>query len=165
MFIISFSGHRPHKLQNLGDVRSAIRKFLLEQQELHPDLTVCSGGALGVDQFAAEISDELRIPFVLALPFPVDVMTAKWRTADREHLRTLISKAVKTFVVQKIFSMSGYQRRNEFMVDHCKILCAFWDGSRGGTANCVKYAQTQGVPVKNLLSDIFSPIQRGDKNE
>ena len=39
---------------------------------------------------------------------------------------------------------AGYklQKRNEWMVDHCDILIAVWDGTSGGTANCVNYAQS-----------------------
>ena len=33
------------------------------------------------------------------------------------------------------------QKRNEYMVDKCDILLAVWDGSAGGTNNCVKYAR------------------------
>jgi uncharacterized phage-like protein YoqJ len=46
------------------------------------------------------------------------------------------------------------QRRNEWMVDHCDILYAFWDGTSGGTANCVKYAAQIGKPYVNLWKEI-----------
>jgi uncharacterized phage-like protein YoqJ len=40
-----------------------------------------------------------------------------------------------------------YQKRNEWMVDHAQMVIAVWDGSSGGTANCVKYALKQGKRV------------------
>ena len=32
------------------------------------------------------------------------------------------------------------QARNQWMVDHCQLLIAVFDGSPGGTKNCVDYA-------------------------
>lgn len=32
------------------------------------------------------------------------------------------------------------QKRNEWMVDRCDILVSVWDGTEGGTYNCVNYA-------------------------
>jgi uncharacterized phage-like protein YoqJ len=39
------------------------------------------------------------------------------------------------------------QDRNIWMVDHCDALIAVWDGTSGGTANCVRYAQKVGKPI------------------
>ena len=38
------------------------------------------------------------------------------------------------------------------MVDNCTHVLAMWDGSEGGTANCVKYAQAVNKPIINLWS-------------
>jgi uncharacterized phage-like protein YoqJ len=42
------------------------------------------------------------------------------------------------------------QRRNEWMVDRADKLVALWDGSWGGTFNCIEYARKKGVPFDNL---------------
>jgi uncharacterized phage-like protein YoqJ len=42
------------------------------------------------------------------------------------------------------------QKRNEWMVDHCDLLIAVWDGSEGGTANCVRYARHHERQIKRL---------------
>jgi len=146
LFKISFTGHRPQKLSPTL-YRSQIHQFLSQQLVLHPDLLVISGGALGVDQVAAEISLDLGIPFVFILPFPADTLSARWSSSARNHLTSLISRAVHTYIVQRSFSMGGYQRRNEIMVDHCDLLCAVYDGSTGGTANCIRYAQDVGTKI------------------
>ena len=146
LFKISFTGHRPAKLSPTV-YRSQIREFLSLQLSLHPNLVVISGGALGVDQVAAEVSLDLGIPYVFTFPFPVDAMSARWSSSARKHLLFLISHAVHTYVVQSSFSMGGYQRRNEIMVDHCDLLCAVFNGSPGGTANCVRYAKSVGKSI------------------
>jgi uncharacterized phage-like protein YoqJ len=50
------------------------------------------------------------------------------------------------------------QDRNKWMVDHCDALVAIWNGTSGGTANCVKYALSVNKPIvminpKNLVKD------------
>lgn len=41
------------------------------------------------------------------------------------------------------------------MVDDCDSLLALWDGSSGGTKNCLDYARKKGKPYINLW-DRFS---------
>lgn len=150
MFKVSFTGHRPHKLSDPSAVKLAIRQFLVTQHALHPDLLVISGGALGVDQFAADICIDLDIPFVFILPFPVTIMSARWPARSTSHLLWLIKHAVRSYITSHEFSMAAYQLRNEAMVDHCDLLCAVFNGSPGGTSNCVRYAQQVNKPVHTI---------------
>ena len=39
------------------------------------------------------------------------------------------------------------QKRNEYMVDLADKVIAVWDSSKGGTANCVKYAEKVGKEI------------------
>lgn len=167
MFKIAFTGHRPQKLNGkMETVKLSIRSFLEQEQQKHEKLLVISGGALGVDQYAAEIARELNIPYVLILPFPVEVMAKKWNDESKEHLKGLIKGAVKTYVVQKTFSFEGYQRRNEAMVDHCDLLCAVWNGTKGGTKNCIDYAKEVGRKIKTISfssSDSITITKKGPR--
>jgi uncharacterized phage-like protein YoqJ len=42
------------------------------------------------------------------------------------------------------------QVRNEWMVDSSDGVVALWNGTAGGTANCVRYAEKVGRPIDNL---------------
>lgn len=42
------------------------------------------------------------------------------------------------------------QIRNEWIVDRADRIIALWDGSFGGTHNCITYANKRKVPVDNL---------------
>ena len=42
------------------------------------------------------------------------------------------------------------QERNKWMVDHCDEVLALWNGTSGGTSNCVAYANKIGKPINNL---------------
>jgi uncharacterized phage-like protein YoqJ len=50
------------------------------------------------------------------------------------------------------------QARNEWMVDNSNAMIAVWDGSPGGTANTVKYAQAKERPVL-----VIDPVKREEK--
>jgi len=39
------------------------------------------------------------------------------------------------------------QKRNEYMVDNADIVIAVWDGTKGGTCNCVRYAKKLGKDI------------------
>jgi len=99
--------------------------------------------AQGVDQWAAEICVELEIPFTAALPFRGQERL--WRSkAARAYYHVLLQKAARV----EVLSPGGYSLlkmtyRTCWMVDHCDLLVAVWDGSRGGTANCLLYAAEQ----------------------
>lgn len=47
------------------------------------------------------------------------------------------------------YSSAAMQVRNEWLADRCDALLALWDGSPGGTANCLRYFERAhpGKPV------------------
>lgn len=154
--IIAATGHRPDKLGGYGaDVRDRLRKIAREYLALSlADFTV-SGMALGWDTAFAEASLELGIPFIAAVPFKGQEKL--WPAESRWHYRKLLDRAKYV----KIISPGGYAPekmhvRNEWMVHRCDRLCALWDGSPGGTANCVRYAEKRKRPVDYVWGD-FQP--------
>lgn len=105
--------------------------------------------ALGVDTWAAETCVELGVPFVAALP--CDDMGAMWPPHARERLKALVKKAREVVVVSPgPYLPWKMQRRNEWMVDHCSRLYSVFDGSRGGTYNCLEYAAQVGRDVVSI---------------
>ena len=150
--IAAFTGHRPDKLGGwdplhpiVGRVKRAIRHALIE---LWPT-EVISGMALGVDQWADQEAVDLGIPFVAALP--CDHPEAPWPLPSQERYRALLAKAARVHVVRPgPYHSWKMDRRNEWMVDNCDLLLAVWDGSRGGTANCVAYARQVARDVREL---------------
>lgn len=146
--IIAFTGHRPNKLG--GYKQSALQNWIKQQiklklQELKPD-KVISGGALGVDQWAAYCSIELGIPFIIAQPFKEQDKV--WPEQSKKEFKNLLDKAEKVVIVcEGDYSPEKMQIRNEWMVDNCDKLIAVWDGSKGGTGNCVNYAIKQNKEI------------------
>lgn len=141
MTIVAFTGHRPDKLGGYGDtplrraVTAALRQRLVE---LRPAVAI-SGMALGVDQWAAQLCIDLGIPWDAYVPFVGQ--ESKWPPDSQRTYRGLLERARQTVVVcHGGYENWKFQRRNEAMVNGCGVLIAVWDGSPGGTANCVGYA-------------------------
>lgn len=142
--IVTFTGHRPDKLggyklpnPTYNYVCQQIEKNLLE---LKPD-TAISGMALGVDQWAAFICYKLKIPFMAAIPFKGQ--ESAWPNASQQTYHNLLKKAYdQTIVCEGSYSAKKMQIRNEFMTDRCDVLIAIFNGSPGGTGNCINYAKS-----------------------
>lgn len=142
--IIAFTGHRPDKL---GGYKVPNLTYLHICQQIDKTLRnlkpekVISGMALGVDQWAAHIAHKLNIPFLAAIPFVNQ--ECKWPEQSQRIYHKLLSLSSE----QVIVSPGAYERekmmiRNAWMVDHCDTLIAIWDGTKGGTGNCVEYAKS-----------------------
>lgn len=153
---IAFTGHRPQKLGGFDPtnpkrvaVRTAIHDVLQRAINKHGEtheIVVISGGALGVDQDAASIANKLGLPFIVAVP--CQGHDSKWNPSDKARYKTMLSHASQVVMVHDgPYNNTCMQDRNEWMVDHCDALVAVWDGSSGGTANCVKYAQKMKKPI------------------
>lgn len=147
--IIAVTGHRANKLGGYKlpnptyiKVCQEIEKNLLK---LKPD-KVISGMALGADQYFAYVAHKLNIPFIAAVPFIGQ--ESAWPNQSQITYNKLIKFASEVVIVSPgEYSAHKMQIRNEWMVDHCDILLAIWDGSAGGTANCINYAKLKNKSI------------------
>jgi uncharacterized phage-like protein YoqJ len=140
-FKVAFTGHRHLKY---GDVEQSLIKLHSD----FPGAIWITGGAYGLDSHAARFALDHSIPLWLVLPFPAKILCARWPSGDaRDLLFRSVKECTKLSVVSPMFSMGAYQLRNEFMVDVADVLAAFFDGSQGSTANCVRYAQRVGKKI------------------
>lgn len=159
MTTFAFTGHRPKDLP-LGFDQERFYGILnhvlnsgsrLGNATPQPDAFI-TGGALGIDTFAAEYALDHGIYLSIITPFTPDVMTKFWRYEDRERLLTHLNMANATRCLGDHYDGSLYQRRNEAMVDAAEAVLAFWTGKRyGGTFNCIAYALRREKPVVNLI--------------
>jgi len=142
--IVAFTGHRPdklggYKLPNDTYIR-VCQKIDAALKELKPE-KVITGMALGVDQWAAMIAYKLNIPYLAAIPF--EGQEKAWPEASQKTFRLLRKLASEEVIVSSGgYSADKMQVRNIWMVDHCDTLIAVWDGTKGGTGNCIEYAKS-----------------------
>ncbi|RVC70408.1 DUF1273 family protein [Mesorhizobium sp. M00.F.Ca.ET.038.03.1.1] len=149
--IIAATGHRPPKLGGYSDeVRAALRALAVSYLTIERPARAISGMALGWDEAFAEGATDLGIPFIAAVPF--EGHDSRWPPESRRRFARLVSKAAEVHIVSDIPGARAMQQRNEWMVDRADKLCALWDGTFGGTFNCLRYAKKIGRPVENLWS-------------
>lgn len=160
--IVCGTGHRPDKLGGYGDdvsdrLRSLARKSL---EELQP-AKVISGMALGWDTALAWGAYDLGIPLLAAVPF--EGQESRWPQRSQKIFKELIQLADEVFVVSPgSYAAWKMQVRNEWMVNNSDTVLALWNGTDGGTANCVRYAQRKDKPIINLWQE-FKNL-KGDNN-
>lgn len=145
---ICITGHRPNKLYgyDLSDIRylflkQKIKKFLKEQNCTEG----ITGMALGADMiFALAVIDlkEEGFPISLHCAIPCLKHTSKWFDQKSIDLYNyILSKADTIKIVSEVpFNRFVMQKRNEYMVDNADKVLAIWNGSNGGTKNCIDYA-------------------------
>lgn len=147
--IVAVTGHRPRKIGGYdpnNPLRQRIRMELRAHLERLQPVHTITGMALGVDQDFADVCLVLKIPFVAAVPFVGQ--ESQWPVEAQQSYRELLSLALRVEVVSEgRYRPWKMQRRNEWMVDNCTHLIGVWDGSAGGTANCLRYAHEVGRDV------------------
>ena len=153
---VSFTGHRPNKLggyQN-NPISDYVKEKLTEKIEkciLDGVDNFISGMAIGVDTWAAEIVLQLKekyshIKLEAAIPFKGQ--EGKWPDFSQDIYNNILKKCDKiTIVCEGTYAAWKMQKRNEYMVDNSDLVIAVWDGTTGGTKNCIKYARSQSKKV------------------
>ncbi len=152
--ILAGTGHRPDKLggyhPSVTDNLTALARVMITK--LKPS-HIISGMALGWDQALAQSAVDMDIPFTAAVPFKDQ--DNRWPEDSRTKYKSLLLKADKVVTVSPGgFTAAKMQIRNEWMVDRCDVLLALWDGSPGGTGNCIQYAKKVNAKIVNIW-DIY----------
>jgi uncharacterized phage-like protein YoqJ len=151
--IVSFTGHRPDKLGGYALVNpkrdDVLRALCVALRYLKPTQAI-SGMALGVDQWAASCCTYLRIPWHAYVPFKGQ--ERRWPPESQATYHRVLTYASEIRIVcgPEVDPIRAMQIRNEAMVDACDLLIAVWDGTKGGTANCVRYAQLMGKRIYRI---------------
>jgi uncharacterized phage-like protein YoqJ len=128
------------------------------------EFTFICGGALGIDQMAFEIiyeikqnllkSNKLNLKIHLILAMPFEKQSDNWYDLkDKERLQSQMERADQVILVdtlekyrfQKVaigeYHPVKMQLRNQYMVDNSDTIIGVWDGTQGGTGNCINYAR------------------------
>jgi len=167
MVTISFTGHRPNKLggYNMKNPTMLLLKekllLLLEELIVNQNMSrFISGGALGFDQASFWCVHILKkkyphIQNIVAIPF--EYQDKVWTPEQKEWYKKMLAVADEIIDVSRLpeydtkesphlpyeeYSSKKMQKRNEYMVDHSHIVIACYDGTSGGTGNCVRYAKS-----------------------
>jgi uncharacterized phage-like protein YoqJ len=163
--VICGSGHRPQKFvrpdypwdavcHDMWHLCYSALHHLVEEGKT-TDVEIISGMALGWDTELCDVAQYLRLPVRAYIPFVGQ--ESKWGKYSQERYHKLLDKCVEV----KVISEGGYspekmQIRNKAMVDDSKVVLCLWDGSNGGTGNCLGYANRVKKPIINLYPNWVS---------
>lgn len=149
-------------------LKEKVKKFLIEEKVR----IVYCGMALGFDTIVAlavlELKDE-GFDIKLVACIPCANQECRWNIADRNLYKSILKRTDKIYGLNEhgteidlslmedgtLIDEDGaaydvayqpwlMQDRNKVIVNHCDHLIALWDGTKGGTANCVEYARRTG---------------------
>lgn len=74
---------------------------------------------------------------------------SKWKKEIYLQWLSIVNKADKVhYVSEEPYTAWCLQVRNEWMVDNSDYIIGVWDGTEGGTANCINYAKKKD---KNIV--------------
>lgn len=152
------TGHRPNKMFGYNiynkqwiDLKEKFKKLLVEY-ECSEAIT---GMALGVDTVFALAVLELKnegYNIKLHCAIPCKNHSSKWIKESVDLYNDILHKAdIVKLVSDEEYKPWLMQKRNEYMVDLADKVIAVWDGSSGGTANCVKYADKCGKDIIRII--------------
>ena len=153
---IAITGHRPDKLNKewdgVGPCSDFIRSCVSKVLERNPPSLIISGMALGVDMLFAEMAIERNLPLLAAIP--CKDQERMWPTPSKLRYRQILGyENCETHYVSESYSGYAMQKRNEYMVDNCDILIGIFDGTKGGTYNCLQYAKKKKTRIL-----LFNPM-------
>lgn len=150
---VAFTGHRPILLGGYDEnnpTAKQVRQLLAEEIGLairDGFETFISGGALGVDTWAAEAVLAQGAKLIVAKPFPSQ--HTKWPAHCRARFFKILAQAQEVVDVSPDPYFAWKMTiRNEWMVDRCSRLIAVYVGHPGGTANCLAYARKKKVDIR-----------------
>lgn len=158
MKVVCIAGPRPGKVgtnDNHPVAAQIINKIYLAIEKaiwLDGADTFITGGALGIDQWSAEIVLMFKrfypyIKLIIARPFPNQ--DELWNSAQKEDYKKLLFRADKVVDVNPDpVAKWKYFVRNKWMIDESDMLIAVWDGDDGGTGDTIRHAKMKGIEIK-----------------
>lgn len=153
-----FTGHRPDKLYGYNPSIQGNYKILIQLKENIIKMidsgvdTFISGMALGIDTWAARIVLKLKetYPHIkLVAAIPCANHSGRWVQSSKDEWQMIVDRCDTVhYVSDQAYTHWCMQDRNVWMVDNSKYVIAVWDGTKGGTANCVKYAEKKDKNIE-----------------
>lgn len=151
--ILSATGHRPNKLGGYSkDVQDKLKNLAISFLSKEKPDKIITGMALGWDTAWARAGLSLQIPVLAAIPFYGQ--ESMWPGESKKSYFNILEQCEDVvYVCDKGYAPWKMQIRNEYMVDKCDKVVALWDGSEGGTGNCIRYAVKANKPIINLWKE------------
>lgn len=155
---VCFSGHRPEKLPDGGDISSpvmgVIRSLLHQEIESAIDdgyTCFITGLARGIDLIAGELvldfkRKDPRIELVAASPYRAQPKNL--RSYEKFIYGCILNEAADIIYVSEEYSKDCMQKRNRFMIDNSSRLIAAVSSYKSGTGQTIRLAEKAGIEIR-----------------
>ncbi|MEA1977008.1 MAG: hypothetical protein U9N80_03825 [Chloroflexota bacterium] len=152
--IIGITGHRT--LDNPKSIISSVDEALHVIQSSFPaeHMTILSPLAEGADRMVANRAIAIGGTKLIAiLPMPIENYQVDFQSSSsRVEFHNLLQLADEVIELPRTSKREeSYRRAGEYLVAHCDVLIAIWDGlpvrGPGGTAEVVALARKQNLPM------------------
>lgn len=173
-FRVAITGHRPghlaeHGIDPVHAGERIVEAALSAAARRGRPLEIRVGGALGIDRAVADAARGWRtsgapVSLVVAIPFPPEIMAAKWPATERARLEAELVAADEVLgPVSPDYAVWAYAERNRVLLDGADVLLACWTGdTTGGTADAIRAACIErGIPARNERDrfERISPVE------
>jgi hypothetical protein len=151
---IGVTGHR--FLDEVERIAAGVDEALDRIEETFPDqpLTVISPLAEGADRLVVTgVLTRSEVRLVVPLPLPQSDFMADFESPEsKEEFLSLLAQADEVTTLRPAPARDqAYEAAGRYMLDHCDVLIAIWDGqraqSKGGTGDIVAQARERGLPL------------------
>ena len=153
MTTIGITGHR--KIQNINIIEPVIIQVLNQIKESYPaQYQIISSLAEGSDCLLASLAIQiLHAKLTVSLPLPVHEYLFDFSNEDNKFEFSKLLDTSEKIIQPQLFKtrQDAYLAAGEYVVTHCDILVAIWDGrpaqGKGGTEQIVTLARHRNLPV------------------
>lgn len=148
IFRVGVTGHRNLSGFDAIILFEQIATELMQFKEKRELVQLFCSIAEGADQLCAQIG--LALGYELICPLPFQQYREDFSGGALETYDSLLQQSVSSFTVADGMDRNtAYLSAGKYIVDHCDVLIAVWDGlpqqSTCGTAAIVAYANERGV--------------------
>lgn len=154
---IGVTGHRALKQavrQSVDEELERLFSYLASLPSTDGRVGAVSSLAIGADQMFAEAALRHGIPIEVVIPFASFIEDFA-EGSERDSYERLLSAATSiTHLPWEERSNGAYLAGGLWVVDHCDLLIAIWNGERaagvGGTGDVVDYSREAGKPCIHM---------------
>ncbi len=164
--VIGVTGHRAMREEDRKILYRAVIGELKRLMDQCPDtpLLMLNSLAEGADLLCADAAKELDIPLAAVLPAEMETYARDYSETDRQRFTEHVNRSVTCFIApDQEPGKSGnspddaFRQAGIFVVTHCHVLLALWDGTEGepggcGTSEMVRIALTGDFAAEEGVS-------------
>jgi hypothetical protein len=162
-FTIGLTGHRKLPAEQLAAISHSVTNFFAATKQKYSQITVFSSLAAGADILCAKLALDMGFRLVAPLPLPASEYRQDFTAGAAGEFDRLVALADECFAAPPQETVPArpppgfyYRQAAIYVVKHCDVLLAVWDGIEhdtpdgAGTWETVKLARQFGKAIHRV---------------